>query len=98
MSDKQTYRVRPGFTFGVGRAKQPGDVVELTDAEAEGFLDKLELVGEEKAPPPGTVEEIKAWLATNPEPGAVEAVLETERAGKNRASAVEALQAYLTQE
>jgi len=39
-----TYRVKPGHRFGVGKAKGPGDLVELTTVEAAGFLDKLELV------------------------------------------------------
>ena len=40
----QDYRVRAGMTFGKGKEHQPGDVVQLTEQEAEGFLDKLELV------------------------------------------------------
>ena len=47
MSDKKTYRIRPGFTHGAGRALQAGDLVEMTEREASGFLDKLELVIEE---------------------------------------------------
>lgn len=45
---KQTYQVKPGHRFGVGKALGPGDTVELTAAEAQGFLDKLELVPEAK--------------------------------------------------
>lgn len=49
-----TYRVKPGHRFGVGKAKGPGDLVELTTAEAAGFLDKLELVEVTKdEPKPG---------------------------------------------
>lgn len=36
------YRVRPGFYFGGIIEYGPGTVIELTDAEAQGFLDKLE--------------------------------------------------------
>ena len=45
---KQTYRVKPGHRFGLGKALGPGDTVQLTEAEAQGFLDKLELVPEVK--------------------------------------------------
>lgn len=38
------YRVRPGFHHGVRSQYGPGDVVEMTPAEAAGFLDKLEPV------------------------------------------------------
>ena len=38
------YTVRPGYTFGNRGQYQPGDVVEMAEAEAAGFLDKLELV------------------------------------------------------
>lgn len=47
MSDKKTYRIRQGFTHGAGRSLQGGDTVEMTEREASGFLDKLELVIEE---------------------------------------------------
>ncbi len=42
------YKVRPGFRHGVGKKYGPGDTVTLTEQEAVGFLDKLELVKEEK--------------------------------------------------
>lgn len=42
-----TYQIKPGFTFGVNRLQHP-ETVELTEAEASGFLDKLELVAEVK--------------------------------------------------
>ncbi len=42
--DKRQYRVRPGFRFGTFDEHGPGDVVELTEYEAGGFLDKLEEV------------------------------------------------------
>lgn len=38
------YRVRPGYRHGVGKKYGPGDTVTLTEREAVGFLDKLELV------------------------------------------------------
>ena len=44
------YRVRPGRTFGWKDDVGPGEVVELTEAEAAGFLDKLKLIEEEDAP------------------------------------------------
>lgn len=51
MDEKQQYRVRPGFRFGAFDELGPGDVVELTDGEAQGFRDKLELVVEVAATP-----------------------------------------------
>ncbi len=42
------YKVRPGFRHGVGKRYGPGDTVTLTEQEARSFLDKLELVKEEK--------------------------------------------------
>lgn len=116
------YRVKPGYRHGVGKAYGPGDIVELTEYEAGGFLDKLELVGigspddsdpsEVESPPdpspPGppqggdrdvvgdlTVEEIREWLATNPEPEAVISMHAAERAGKKRSSALKAMEDYL---
>ena len=44
-----TWRVRPGFTFGAFNQFGPGALVELSEFEAGGFLDKLELVA--PAPP-----------------------------------------------
>ena len=44
---RRLYRVRPGRTFGMYDQYRPGDLVELTDSEAGGFLDKLDLVVEE---------------------------------------------------
>lgn len=44
-----TYRVRPKFTHGAFNQYKAGDRVVLTEQEAAGFLDKLELV-EEVAP------------------------------------------------
>lgn len=42
------YTVRPGFTFGASKQHKPGDTVELTEQEAAGFLDKLELAEDTK--------------------------------------------------
>lgn len=43
------YRVRPGYRHGRRKEYGPGDIVELTEREATGFLDKLEYAGEEQA-------------------------------------------------
>jgi len=40
------YRVRSGKTFGPGGRFPAGTVLELTEAEARGFEDKLKLVAE----------------------------------------------------
>lgn len=40
------YRVREGFTFGAFDQHKAGAMVELTELEAAGFLDKLESMGE----------------------------------------------------
>lgn len=47
MADKKRYVVKPGHSFGALSQYGPGDVVELTEAEAQGFQDKLMLVDEE---------------------------------------------------
>jgi len=44
MGEKQTYRVKPGYRFGMLNELGEGDTVELTPQEAEGFKDKLVLV------------------------------------------------------
>lgn len=44
------YRVRPGYRHGAQKQYGPGDVVELTEQEAAGFLDKLEPLAETAAP------------------------------------------------
>lgn len=46
---KLKFRVRPGFRHGTHNQYGPGDVVELTEAEAAGFADKLEPAGAVKA-------------------------------------------------
>ncbi len=52
------YQVKPGFRHGVGKKYREGDEVIMTEAEAEGFLDKLEFVGKANIPivPPTEVE------------------------------------------
>lgn len=40
------YRVKPGFRHGKNKQHGSGAIVEMTEFEASGFLDKLELVGE----------------------------------------------------
>jgi hypothetical protein len=61
------YKVKPGYTFGWRDDYQPGDVVELTEAEAGGFLDKLELVEDVPATEPSS-EDVPA--EDTPEPDA----------------------------
>jgi hypothetical protein len=41
---KYIYRVKSGRMFGAFNQHGPGSLVELTEDEAGGFLDKLELV------------------------------------------------------
>jgi hypothetical protein len=43
--ETKTYRVKEGQTWGTNPELQAGDTVELTEAEAAGFEDKLEEVG-----------------------------------------------------
>lgn len=40
---KKTYKVKEGQTWGSNPELQAGDTVELTEKEAAGFEDKLEL-------------------------------------------------------
>lgn len=40
--EKKQYRVKAGRVFGAKDEYKQGDTVELTEAEAEAFLDKLE--------------------------------------------------------
>lgn len=61
------YRVRPGFTFGSRNLAGPGDVVDLSAAEALAFADKLEPVDGAPAPvvvdPPAPADSLPApWL------------------------------------
>ncbi len=41
------YQVKPGYTHGAFGQHQAGDIVELSEAEAAGFLDKLAPVADE---------------------------------------------------
>jgi hypothetical protein len=43
--ETKTYRVKQGQVWGTNPELQAGDTVELTEAEAAGFEDKLEEVG-----------------------------------------------------
>ena len=59
--ETQTYRVKEGQTWGTNPELQAGDTVELTEAEAAGFEDKLEPVdggeqdkSQQQPPPPAT--------------------------------------------
>ncbi len=45
-----TYRIKPGKRHGPRDEFGPGDLVKLTEYEASGFLDKMELVVEEPVP------------------------------------------------
>lgn len=58
------YRVRPGFRHGKSKQFGPGDVVELTDEEASGFSDKLELVAPQPEPVEADTEPVKPARAT----------------------------------
>jgi hypothetical protein len=49
---KFKYRVKPGRMFGSFFEHGPGSVVELSEEEAGGFLDKLELVSGPVEPEP----------------------------------------------
>jgi hypothetical protein len=49
---KNTYRVKPGMRYGAHDEFEPGDVVELTEYEVAGHLDKLEMVVPEEVPAP----------------------------------------------
>lgn len=60
MSELLSYRVRDGFTFGVGTDEETpaGGIVKLTKEQGTPFLDVLELVGaENEAPAPELPEE-----------------------------------------
>jgi len=44
----KTYRVKPRATFGAAGKYKPGDLVQLEEKDAAGFLDKLALVEDEQ--------------------------------------------------
>lgn len=46
---KYTYKVKAGKKFGAQGEFKAGDTVELTEQEAAGFADKLELTSGEEA-------------------------------------------------
>lgn len=50
--ETKTYRVKAGQVWGTNPELQPGDTVELTEAEAAGFEDKLEEAGVDAAREP----------------------------------------------
>lgn len=49
----KVYRVRDGFRFGMRKQYAPGDTLTLTEAEAAGFLDKLEAIANAMDEAPG---------------------------------------------
>jgi hypothetical protein len=50
---KIIYQVKPGYRFGALDQYEPGDKVELSPEEAQGFLDKLQPVEEPSTPANG---------------------------------------------
>lgn len=60
--NKHTYMVRPGRRFGFGKKYGPGDTVELTESEARGFLDLLELVVQSPEPEPDKTQLLPAKI------------------------------------
>jgi hypothetical protein len=52
--ETKTYVVKEGQTWGTNPELQAGDTVELTEAEAAGFEDKLEPADAPKEPREGT--------------------------------------------
>jgi hypothetical protein len=67
--ETKTYRVKEGQTWGTNPELQAGDTVELTEAEAAGFEDKLELADGSQPRPEGSRGQLPA--------GAVSATTET---------------------
>lgn len=54
------FRVREGMTHGKGGVYGPGTVLEYSDYEAAGFLDKLELIEDAPAVVAAEVESVNA--------------------------------------
>jgi hypothetical protein len=54
--ETKTYVVKEGQTWGTNPELEAGDTVELTEAEAAGFEDKLEPADAPKASPEGTTQ------------------------------------------
>ncbi len=76
------YQVKPGYTHGAFGQYQAGDVVEMTEAEALGFLDKLQpLAPEPVAPEPVEPEPVEADPVA-PEATATDAPAESEKKSK----------------
>ena len=100
------YRITKHEVNGLG----VGEIVDLKEYEAAGFMDKLELIDGEINDPPvkqkqggddflflqsGTISTINGWLKTSPAEYEVRAYLEIEKANKNRKMAIEVLEEYL---
>lgn len=62
------YRVKPGHQFGARKQHAEGAIVELTEQEAAGFLDKLELVRESKSAPQLGLTLVEGGLLLTQEP------------------------------
>jgi hypothetical protein len=71
--ETKTYRVKVGQVWGTNPELQPGDTVELTEAEAAGFEDKLEQVGVDAGRQPSGDAATRGQLPA----GAVSATTET---------------------
>jgi hypothetical protein len=63
------YQVRPGYTHGAQRQYGPGAVVELTEAAAAGFADKLLRLPEAEAEVEAEVEAKPAVISAAPRKG-----------------------------
>jgi hypothetical protein len=61
------YRVKQGQQFGARKQHQAGAIVELTEQEAAGFLDKLELVDGTNASPKRADELTEGGLFVTPQ-------------------------------
>jgi len=101
---KQTYRVRPGYHYGIGNRYGPGDIVELTKHEFGSQHDRLELVADDEKPPKPppadadplkSINTLKEWLETNPDAADVRNLLAQEQDGRNRQGALDLLTDYL---
>jgi hypothetical protein len=99
-----TYRVKPGFEHGAMGQHKAGFLVEYTEQEAAGFLDKLELVASDGVlsmpvdPLPVhhisqlTIDRVMELVISVL--SAADA-LELERAGKNRVTLIETLKGLI---
>lgn len=68
------YQVKPGYKHGAFGQYEEGAIVEMTAAEAAGFLDKLQLVAPESAAvvAPVTDEPAEAVVTATDEPAEAE--------------------------